>query len=101
MKLLHNISLVSVLGLSLLAAASDDGKTPPGISPQVTSEAQTKDAGTFSERLPRYQIRRGDTFDLEFAYSAEFNQTVVVQPDGYITLRGIGMVPVEGQTLPQ
>jgi len=31
--------------------------------------------------------------------SPEFNQTLVVQPDGYITLRGAGSMHVEGQTV--
>jgi polysaccharide biosynthesis/export protein len=31
----------------------------------------------------------------------EFNQTVAVQPDGYVTLKGAGSILVEGQTLPQ
>ena len=37
--------------------------------------------------------------DLEF--SPEFNQTVSVQPDGYVTLKGLGSIFVAGQTLPE
>lgn len=58
-------------------------------------------AGTFHDRYPRYSLRKGDSFDLEFPFSPEFNQTVVVQPDGYITLRGAGTMHVEGQTIPE
>src|ERR1019366_5794330 len=53
------------------------------------------------ERNPRYRLRRGDTFDLDFALSPEFNQTVAVQPDGYVTLKGVGSIFVEGQTVPE
>jgi polysaccharide export outer membrane protein len=53
------------------------------------------------ERNPRYQLRKGDTFDLDFALSPEFNQTVAVQPDGYVTLKGVGSIFVEGQTVPE
>lgn len=53
------------------------------------------------ERNPRYQLRRGDSFDMEFSFSPEFNQTVSVQPDGYVTLKGVGSVFVEGQTIPE
>jgi polysaccharide biosynthesis/export protein len=56
---------------------------------------------SFQERNPRYGLRKGDSFDVDFAFSPEFNQTVVVQPDGYVTLRGAGSLHVEGQTLPQ
>ena len=53
------------------------------------------------ERNPRYMVRKGDTFDLDFALSPEFNQTVAVQPDGYVTLKGVGSIFVEGQTVPE
>lgn len=53
------------------------------------------------ERNPRYKLRKGDSFDLNFELSPEFNQTVAVEPDGYITLRGVGAIFVEGQTVPE
>jgi polysaccharide export outer membrane protein len=53
------------------------------------------------ERNPRYRLRKGDSFDLDLEYSPELNQTLVVQPDGYVTLKGIGSIFVEGQTVPE
>jgi polysaccharide export outer membrane protein len=38
----------------------------------------------------RYKLRSGDSILLNFVYVPEFNHTLTVQPDGYITLRGIG-----------
>lgn len=55
----------------------------------------------FQERYPRYQLVAGDTMDLIFEFSPEFNQTVTVQPDGFISLRGVGDVHVSSETLPQ
>jgi polysaccharide export outer membrane protein len=55
----------------------------------------------FPERYPRYKLQAGDTFDLSFELNPEFNQTAVVQPDGFITLRGIGDLQVKGQTVPE
>lgn len=55
----------------------------------------------FQQRYPRYKLEFGDQFDVSFELSPEFNQTVTVQPDGYITLRGAGDVQVAGQTVPQ
>jgi protein involved in polysaccharide export with SLBB domain len=55
----------------------------------------------FQERHPRYQLRKGDTFDVDFALAPEFNQTVAVQPDGYVTLKAVGTIFVEGQTVPE
>lgn len=54
----------------------------------------------FQERHPRYKIEAGDAFDVSFELNPEFNQNVTVQPDGYITLRGIGDIQVKGQTVP-
>ena len=39
--------------------------------------------------------------DLVFEFSPEFNQTVTIQPDGYISLRGVSDVHVSSDTLPQ
>lgn len=56
----------------------------------------------FQNRAPRYKIAPGDSFDINFELSPEFNQTAVsVQPDGFVTLRGVGDIKVQGQTVPQ
>jgi polysaccharide biosynthesis/export protein len=55
----------------------------------------------FQQRTPRYKIEPGDSFDITFDLSPEFNQTAVaVQPDGFVTLRGVGDLKVAGQTIP-
>lgn len=54
----------------------------------------------FSERHPRYQLKPGDIFDITFEYTPEFNQTVTVQPDGYVTLRDVGDLYVAGSAAP-
>ena len=56
---------------------------------------------SFRDRYPRYKLEAGDIFDVGFELSPEFNQTVTVQPDGFITLRGVGDVHVAGQTVPE
>jgi polysaccharide export outer membrane protein len=56
---------------------------------------------SLQRRNPRYQLCRGDVFDLDFPFTPEFNQTVTIQPDGYITLRAVGDLQVEGQTVPE
>src|SRR5690242_13960487 len=52
-------------------------------------------------RDQRYRLERGDVFDVDFALTPEFNQTVTVQPDGYISLRGVGDIRILGQTIPE
>jgi polysaccharide export outer membrane protein len=49
----------------------------------------------------RYRVNPSDTLELNFSHTPEFNQTVIVQPDGYISLRDVGDLRAEGQTLPE
>ena len=51
------------------------------------------------ERRPLYRLRPSDAVDVSFTVAPEFNQTVTVQPDGYVTLKDAGMVVAEGLTL--
>jgi len=51
-------------------------------------------------RNPRYQLCKDDVLQLNFALTPDLNQTVTIQPDGYITLQGVGDLHVEGQTIP-
>jgi polysaccharide export outer membrane protein len=60
--------------------------------------AQGAQAPTLQERYPRYRLRAGDVLDLNFPFTPEFNQTVTVQPDGYITLRALGEMRVQDKT---
>lgn len=60
-----------------------------------------KPGSTLQRRNPRYQLSVGDVLDLSFSLTPEFNQTVTVQPDGYIGLLGVGDVHVQGQTVPE
>jgi len=45
-------------------------------------------------------LSRDDVIELNFTLTPEFNQRGTVQPDGYITLLGVGDLHVEGQTIP-
>lgn len=49
----------------------------------------------------RYRLAKGDVFDLNFPLVPAFNQTITVQPDGYVTLRGLGTIRVDGMTVPE
>lgn len=49
----------------------------------------------------RYLLRPGDTLALHYRLTPEFDQTVVIQPDGYIELNIAGEVQVSGLTVDQ
>ena len=55
----------------------------------------------FSQRHARYEIRANDVLELTFGLAQEFNQTLTVQPDGFITLKEVGDMHVQGLTVPQ
>jgi polysaccharide export outer membrane protein len=99
-------SLITLVGLVATAAitAVAQGTAVPaatGASSPSIPTASTNTAPGFQERAPRYRLRKGDSFDLDFALSPEFNQTMGVEPDGYVTLKGVGSIFVEGQTVPE
>jgi polysaccharide export outer membrane protein len=49
----------------------------------------------------RYRLSPSDVIEVKFPYVPEFDQTVTLQPDGYVSLRTIGDVRVQGRTLPE
>jgi polysaccharide export outer membrane protein len=63
--------------------------------------AKSDDRPALQQRNPRYQVMRDDILVITFALSPELDQTVMIQPDGYVTLMNVGSVFVQGQTLPQ
>lgn len=50
-------------------------------------------------RRPEYTLHVGDVIDLNYRLTPEFNQTVTVQPDGYINLNVVGSVKAAGETI--
>ena len=53
------------------------------------------------ERHPLYRLSKSDTVDVNFTFSPDFNQTLTVQPDGFVALKGAGTLLAEGLTIPQ
>jgi polysaccharide export outer membrane protein len=92
----------SLLLASVALSGAQNIPQPMAVSATATgSAADVKSDAQFQTRNPRYSIRSGDTFDVNFELSPEFNQAVTVQPDGFITLKGVGDIHVAGETVPQ
>src|SRR5258708_14752976 len=84
-----NPSVTAVLAIFILAgatAANAQQQRPPRLT-TVTEE--------------RYRLQPGDVLEVQFRYSPEFNQTVTVQPDGYVSLEIGGDIKVAGMTIEQ
>jgi polysaccharide biosynthesis/export protein len=76
------------------ASAATPGRGDP-------SSEEGPDRPALQRRNPRYQLARGDTFELTFPLTPEFNQSVTVHPDGFVTLVGLGDLYVVGETVPE
>lgn len=50
---------------------------------------------------PIYTLHIGDVIALSYRYTPEFNQTVTVQPDGYVNLDIVGSLRVAGLSVDQ
>jgi polysaccharide biosynthesis/export protein len=90
----------SLAGQEVSGASPMNGGQPATISnaPQATLD---ETGPSIPRRNGRYAIHPSDTLDLSFELTPEFNQTVTVQPDGYITLRTVGDLPAAGRTVPE
>lgn len=85
--------------------ASAAGQTGAGSGSTRTTAAKSGGADGLGnlqlggERRPLYRLCRSDVVTLSFTLSPEFDQTLTVQPDGYVALRDAGMVLAQGLTL--
>jgi polysaccharide export outer membrane protein len=80
-------SAANMLPAASLAPSPDDHSSP------ATRELE--------KRNPRYIIQRSDVLLLSFPLSEEFNETVTVQPDGYINLQNGNSLHAQGLTAPE
>jgi protein involved in polysaccharide export with SLBB domain len=72
-----------------------DGKP----SPALTGGGQSPISS--GVRRPLYRIRKSDVLEIDFTFSPDLNQTVTVQPDGFIALKELGPFYAEGATVPE
>src|ERR1700730_1379283 len=82
-------NIILVMAICLIANASAaiaQQQTPPRLT-TVTED--------------RYRLQPGDVLEVQYRYSPEFNQTVTVQPDGYISLEIGGDLKIAGLTIEQ
>jgi polysaccharide export outer membrane protein len=86
--------------IALFAATLSVAGPAFGQSQTRSRQAQAPTLGTFGNE-PRYLLHSGDVLDIQYRYTPEFNQTVTVQPDGFISLEIGGDVKVSGRSLEQ
>jgi polysaccharide biosynthesis/export protein len=85
--------------LARLALAAD-ATGPQSSGPTIVNPTQADpDRPALQHRdTSRYRLCASDVIALTFAQTPEFNETVNVQPDGYVSLIGVPDVRLEGMT---
>jgi polysaccharide biosynthesis/export protein len=108
MRNLHSIALIlASLSIAFPSLSAQSTQQPSGTATASTAGGRGPEDGRGvehpvpAERNPRYRLNRSDALALSFALSPEFNQNVTVQPDGFITLQGVGSINVLGLTVPE
>src|ERR1700754_4869418 len=90
--------MIGIVAIASVAFANaQDLSVSDGANESKVGSPPTAPSSVFQQRNPRYRLRKGDTFVLEFAFSPEFNQVIPIQPDGYVTLKSVGTIFVEGE----
>jgi polysaccharide export outer membrane protein len=91
-----------VLTWILCAAASVAAQVPPAPEQARPPETDAADpAGWEFWSSGRYRLTPSDVIELAFPRVPEFDQILTVQPDGYVSLKVVGDVRVQGRTLPE
>ena len=52
----------------------------------------------FADREARYRLQTSDVVEIHYRYTPEFDQTVTIQPDGFVTLQIVGDIKLQGMT---
>lgn len=102
MKSLRILMIAFAFSASVVSAYAQTAPppAPTATAEPVTAQPSEPDPGTgaFQQRYPRYRIQPGDVMDIRLPFTPELNQTVTVQPDGFVSLNGVGDVHLKDQT---
>ena len=93
--LIKRVLVIALLAASLSLAVVAQGQSTQSAQSMRTPQLRTPGAEE------RYVLHPGDVLDIQYRYTPEFNQTVTVQPDGFISLEIGGDVKVSGRNLEQ
>jgi polysaccharide export outer membrane protein len=91
-----------VLGCGVAAAQVVATSIEPGAAKTLDSQkSNAPNTPALQDRHARYRVMPSDVLALTFPLSPELNQTVTIQPDGFITPANVGSIYVQGQTVPE
>jgi polysaccharide export outer membrane protein len=103
MSVTYRTTLVLIMVSRFLntSNASQLADGQPRISARPAEDTAGFTGNLAAQRNSRYKLSKGDAIDLVFPFTPEFNQSITVQPDGYITLSSVGDLNVAGKTIPE
>jgi polysaccharide export outer membrane protein len=99
-KPLGVLASVMVFAISAVAQYTPGSVVAGSVSPSDIAGSPTA-VPKLQQHDSRYRLRKSDSFEIDFTFSPEFNETVTVQPDGFATLKEVGTIQVEGKTVPE
>lgn len=101
------VVLLCCIGQQQLVVAGipeqDDETTAPAKTTDTTKSGAAdggQSPALTGVRRPLYRLRTTDVIEIDFTFSPQLDQTVTVQPDGFIPLKGVEPIYAEGSTLP-
>jgi polysaccharide biosynthesis/export protein len=99
--LLRRTVLLSVALLAFRTGAAQKPQQPVGEPGSDVPVVRKSGEPALQSPNPRYVLRTGDSFDIVFRFTPEFNQTVSIQPDGFISVRELPDIVAAGKTIPE
>jgi polysaccharide biosynthesis/export protein len=90
-----------IAAASLPATAAQQSPPPRDAAVPASPVGEEIDAEWTRWTNGRYRITPGDVLEVTFPFVPELNQTVMVQPDGYISLKDTRDVRAQGRTVAQ
>lgn len=90
--------LTAVVGSTAVCAAIQQPTAQPTPPAVAAPPAREQLQWFYGER---YRLTPTDVIEVTFPYVSEFDQVLTVQPDGYVTLKAVGELRVQGRTLPE
>jgi polysaccharide export outer membrane protein len=105
------LTVLTVAWPCRLHAQAIPSSTTPALTQEAVQSKSGDDRPVLQTRNSRYKIQPGDGITISFPLTPEFNQPsgctspvhcwVEVQPDGYISVEGVGALHVAGMTVPE
>jgi len=93
-RILKSLGSLIVLLATILSAAAQQNNS-------VQTWARKGVEPTLRLANERYLLQIGDTIEIVFRFTPDFNQTVTIQPDGYINLRDVPDLHAAGKSTPE